>query len=527
MYTKMTTFYILVTALICFMVKIDESSSTAPYRMPESPKDQIHSHANINNTKNVNLEGTVTGCPSTCNCLILDNELFLLNCSKDPLDALPELLQLHPHLVYLMVKDSHLSGIPCQVSSETKLMQLSLHGNDIKTISCDLSQLVHIYLLDLSSNKIQTVPCQLSTLPNVEWLNLSRNNISAIPCDLANMTVLQLNLSHNALSVVPHELLTLNQLIWLDLSHNFILMVSFEPISAMPRLLYLYLHKNRLHRLPHNITGYKVGALKHLTLGGNPWVCDCQALYTKNWMITHSKLIEDKTLVSCNSPLNMKNKNLIFTDSIYFCPNHGLTKISLMIITLVVSSSAAVFICMVFILRLRKRHWNIGKTKARTVGEGNTAEEDDNQFDVFVTYATEDEDYVDGYLIPELENHGFKVCYHRVNFCAGVSIIDNIAQSINNSKRTLAFFTRFYRESRFCMWEYKEALNKDMREGSHYLITIKDTDLNIHDLDDATRSHFERFTYIEKDSDKFWENLLFSLPKLRVDAEDVEANLGE
>ena len=141
---------------------------------------------------------------------------------------------------------------------------------------------------------------------------------------------------------------------------------------------------------------------------------------------------------------------------------------------------------------------------------------------MFVSYASEDEDYILDDFIPQLENHNFKVCFHRIHFLGGNTIIDNISECINNSKRTLVYFSNFYKDSRFCMYEFKEALNKDVREGTIRLITIKDTDLDMADLDDSTRAYFEKSTYIDKDAVKFWENLLHSLPRNRAIVEEFE-----
>ena len=80
------------------------------------------------------------------------------------------------------------------------------------------------------------------------------------------------------------------------------------------------------------------------------------------------------------------------------------------------------------------------------------------------------------------------------------------------------FFLNFYKHHRFCMYEFKEALNKDVREGTICLITIKDTDLDMADLNDSTKAYFEKSTYIDKDAVRFWENLLHSLPRKRANA---------
>ena len=72
------------------------------------------------------------------------------------------------------------------------------------------------------------------------------------------------------------------------------------------------------------------------------------------------------------------------------------------------------------------------------------------------------------------------------------------------------------------MWEFKEVLDKGIRDGTIRLITVKDTDLDITDLDDSTSAFFERRTYLEFNAPRFWENLINSLPRRAANLEEFE-----
>ena len=300
-------------------------------------------------------------------------------------------------------------------------------------------------------------------------------------------------------------------------SHNAISEVSLDAILALQNVSVLHLDDNRLERLPDNITTAQLRNVIDVTLSRNPWVCDCAALSTKKWMTDHEKAITDKHLVKCNSPSLMSNRKMMYTEDNLFCPNEN----SNYVILAAVFGSCIPIICIILfsIIVMRIRKLIIDKHLAERMM---ILDETNKEFDVFVSYASEDEDYILDDFIPELENHNFKVCFHRIHFLGGNTIIDNISECINNSKRTLVYFSNFYKDSRFCMYEFKEALNKDVREGTVRLITIKDTDLDVTDLDDSTRAYFEKSTYIEKDVVKFWDNILHSLPKKPADIEDVE-----
>ena len=318
-----------------------------------------------------------------------------------------------------------------------------------------------------------------------------------------------LNLSRNVIRTFPQELSSLTTLRSLDISHNHISDVSNMLSLSFQHLSILY--NNKLQTLPDNITLVNLEKMNDLKLGANLWACDCKDLGTKRWMTAHAKVIKDAINTLCQTPQDMRGKNMIYSDIVDFCPNsHGV----MYNIIIIVCASIVTFIliCSTFLRCSSKKCWFIRRKPSRVYQDD--ALNDGKIYDIFVSYADEDSDYIENDLIQRLENEGFKICYHRVNFAAGWSIIDNISQSINNSKRTLAFFSTSYKKSRFCIWEYKEALNKDMQDGTHNLITIKDTDMGIEDLDDAVKSYLDRFTYIEKDAEKFWENLMFTLPKV-------------
>ena len=253
-----------------------------------------------------------------------------------------------------------------------------------------------------------------------------------------------------------------------------------------------------------------------LTLGNNPWACDCKAMKTKTWMMHHSTSIKDKRSITCKMPPEMEGKNFILSDEKLFCRKPK-GKSTSFIIGAITGPFITISCLLLSIVLIRKKCLNYTRLKNQT-----NDEDEDKEFDIFISYATEDEDYALEYLGHEFEEQGFKICIHRVHFLGGNTIIDNISQCINNSRRTLVFFSNYYKTSRFCMWEFKEALNKELREGVTCLVTIKDNDLDIDGLDDATKAYFQKRTYIEKDAQRFWETLTNSFPKRKTNREVLE-----
>ena len=290
-------------------------------------------------------------------------------------------------------------------------------------------------------------------------------------------------------------------------SHSLIRRVTFDALNAMSNMFKLYLDNNLLQRLP-NLSNIQFKANAELYLSFNPWVCDCEALETRDWIVLHRGIVKDTDNIVCHSPSHMAKRKMTTLDQALFCPSNSLTNY-------IIIASVAVSVPLIFFfsacLISKRKIWIYKRTGWHPLNRDEAADEG-KEFDVFVSYADEDEEYVGEYLIPELQNLGFKVCYHRVNFHAGKPITTNIFEAIDGSKRTLIFFSNAFKQSDFCMWEFSVALEMDLKEGTNRLITIKDTDLDIETLDVTPRSYFKRSTYIEREAVDFWENLMYSLP---------------
>ena len=330
----------------------------------------------------------------------------------------------------------------------------------------------------------------------------------------------------------------LKKVIKANLSRNSINFISMNALLALQNVSRLYLDQNKLKRLPDGITNVNLSAILDLKLGNNPWVCDCTAIETIKWMENFEAAITDASHITCHSPPHLFNKTMLHIDNNVICPDITDQVTRYGILAVVLSAIVPLIYIIINIKkwstvrRMKKRMENakvenadVDNANVNHIFVDNTDEDNadaDKEFDVFVSYAREDEDYILDDFIPQLENHNIKVCLHRIHFLGGNTIIKNISDCINNSKRTLVFFSNFYKKSGFCMWEFKEALNKDVREGTTRLITVKDTDLDMADLDASTRAYFNRRTYMDKGAMRFWENLLHSLPKLHDNVGDPD-----
>ena len=80
--------------------------------------------------------------------------------------------------------------------------------------------------------------------------------------------------------------------------------------------------------------------------------------------------------------------------------------------------------------------------------------------DVFISYCHQDESWVKTKLIPSLEESDIGVCYHDRDFAAGKSIVENIVDSLDRSRKCLLVLSRSYVESSWCVFEAHLASNR-------------------------------------------------------------------
>ena len=89
------------------------------------------------------------------------------------------------------------------------------------------------------------------------------------------------------------------------------------------------------------------------------------------------------------------------------------------------------------------------------------------QFDVFLSYSQQNEAWIHSKLLPILQTSQppLTVCYHERDFDAGKSIVENIVDSIDRSRKCLIVLSDKYIGSSWCMFEAHLA--------SHRLIQVR------------------------------------------------------
>ena len=355
------------------------------------------------------------------------------------------------------------------------------------------------------------------------YVNCSGPEVGHLPKQLPKLPKknykYQLNFANTNITSLDYRPYLSNTSIAL-LSYNKIRNMSLKALNALSQADYVHLDNNYLQYLPENISSVDMSSVNAVYLKNNKWICDCHAKETRSWMLQAKKIIGDSEAILCESPYRVKGINLLLLkDKDLICGNLPNKELTAYLGAGASALSILILAIAVTLLLKYKRVW-LHKRFQWHPFDMDECEGEDKEFDVFVSYANENEEYVENDLIKNLENRGYKIAFHRVNFPGGQPIHVSIEQCIRKSKRTLVVLSNDFVNSAWCMWEFAAALEFDGNEGTHRLLTIKYEDVDIESLDLTLQTYFNRYSYVLHNAPTFWDNLVYSLPQRKMGKPD-------
>ncbi|XP_037368608.1 toll-like receptor 8 isoform X2 [Talpa occidentalis] len=334
--------------------------------------------------------------------------------------------------------------------------------------------------LDLAFNSLQRIPDEafLNLPRSLAELYLNDNML-----DFFNWTLLQyfphlhlLDLSGNQLSSLTSSLLQFTPLRTLLLSHNRISQLPSGFLSEASSLVHLDLSANLLKTVNKSTGQGKAAAtLAILELGGNPFDCTCDIGDFRMWIDENPNVtIPRLTDVLCASPGDQSGKSIV----------------SLELTTCVSDAIAAVlclftsFVTMLVMLAALAHHWfswdawfiyHVCLAKVKGYRSLSTSQ---TFYDAYVSYDTKDASVTDWVInelrfhLEESEEKNVLLCLEERDWDPGLAIIDNLMQSINQSKKTIFVLTKSYAQN----WNFKTAfylaLQRLMDENMDVIIFI-------------------------------------------------------
>ncbi|CAG9764628.1 unnamed protein product [Ceutorhynchus assimilis] len=286
----------------------------------------------------------------------------------------------------------------------------------------------------------------------------------------------------------------------LDLSGNLISAMDWVPSQIKE----LNLNNNLLTNLDSSfIRKLNSTRIERLHLQGNPWNCDCKTWDLQVYLMDNYKKADDIFCMNSNTELTKLTE---------------LCKVS-PYLTIMLPIILGIFLCFAIAFAVFYRYQTEIKIYlyAKNLCLWFVTEEEldkDKTYDVFISYANQDEAFIAGHLLPELEHgpHPFKVCVHTRDFIPGEFITEQVVNSVKDSKRTLVVLSNHYVNSNWGKLEFRTAHAEALSEGRTRVIVVIYGDLDETKLDNEFESYIKTNTYVKWGDKYFWNKLRYALP---------------
>ncbi|KAM4636936.1 uncharacterized protein O3C94_017963 [Discoglossus pictus] len=318
----------------------------------------------------------------------------------------------------------------CLYAAHFKVQELQLADNYIKELDTSNGCCLSLRILDVSYNQIKEVSfSQVKYIKTAMDINLSNNNIKAVSFCPYNSSAMEMGF------------------VSLNLSFNFLTSIQQDQFKCLKNLKVLALNDNKIYTIG-NGTFSGLAELEILNLG-----------YNQLYMIGEYNF---QNLFALKQ-LNLNENRLSAIDEWAFLDLQQLEEITLSFSNDIDDMFWWYTLYMFYTIKCWLSH------------KRNTDIQGQYEYDVFVSYNTNDELWVTEQLLPNLENNGppfFKVCIHNRDFEVGRDIVENIVDSIYKSRWTICLITQSYLDSYWCSLEIRMATYRLVAESKDSLIII-------------------------------------------------------
>uniref|UniRef100_T1IK31 TIR domain-containing protein n=1 Tax=Strigamia maritima TaxID=126957 RepID=T1IK31_STRMM len=142
----------------------------------------------------------------------------------------------------------------------------------------------------------------------------------------------------------------------------------------------------------------------------------------------------------------------------------------------------------------------------------------DKVYDAFVSYSSEDEDWITDFLVPGLEtgNPTYNLCLHNRDWLGGEFITDQIVKSVKSSRRTIIVLTDNYLKSKWSRLEFDVAYQQGLKDQvRRVMVIIPDEVPDLSQIDPEFKTFITLTTYIQANKPHFWRTLRASMPRTK------------
>ncbi|XP_077863724.1 uncharacterized protein LOC102803639 [Saccoglossus kowalevskii] len=332
------------------------------------------------------------------------------------------------------------------------------------------------------------------TMPNLQELHLPNNRIDSLEKNIFS---------------------SLNDLRLLDLSRNDIKLVSTDAWNQ-PKLKTLLLTDNKISIVSEELIGRKyLPSLRTFDVSKNSLDCTCDLIWFRNWLYIDCTVdVIDYYLYVC-ATAGGRDVTLLqqFDSDTLQCASYG--HISLIIALCCIAVIVFIIVCVAVYNRWYIRYACF-LLRLKTKGYRELVDLEEKTYDAFISYNSADQNWVLRNLVPCLESdeYKFNICVDYKNFIPGKCIIDNIMDSIQESRKTILVLSENFVNSEWCYFEMNMALHRLFDDGRDVVVMILLEPIVGNKLPRILRKVFTKKTYIEWPQDDsttakklFWAKL--------------------
>ncbi|KAK7097917.1 toll-like receptor 4 [Littorina saxatilis] len=414
-----------------------------------------------------------------------------------------------------------------KVNATNSLKKIDLSENHFPELIGPLCGFQHVEELHLVNSLIGHISRDFfSSFPALRVLNVSANHLrevfwhdkGQILSGLKNLRVL--DLSVNDLGHLHNK--TLLQLVNLQ---ELYLSVNgfgsfFLDLSHMAKIQHLDLSRNQLRTIPKNTRDHldHVAKTYNVTINMtfNPISCICQNIDFLEWARESMVNFGSDSYYWCQrrdgSLKAMENIFDTIKELEYTCTNFAGAFVGASACCVVVGTLLLGALAYRFRWKLRYLYYasRLGLKRSR---QQQQQRQQQFRYDAFVSFATEDQDFVMGELKSRLEDEqGLQLCIHTRDFMPGQYIASNIVDSVQRSRRTLVVVSRALLDSDWCHYELQMALMESVHTGRDVLLFLLYQHVPAHELPRDMLANLQATSYIEFPEDEddkhlFWSRL--------------------
>ncbi len=352
-----------------------------------------------------------------------------------------------------------------------------------------------------AEKSLEAFPSFIPVAPktDVVFLNLRGNNIAALE-----------KLDHR----VRLENDSLDVGLELSLSGN--VLTGLDGLSDVHKnLKVLEVDGNRITEIEDDALKY-LKWLDKVKLAGNPYPCDCDSLELYRFLRSRKSLvadIENVTVINCGGKEGDSKAGtdvaLVDLEKADFCPDKAVV-LGLVAAVLVILVLLAVLAIVFFKEQILV--WVYSHKSLRYLFPGDPLESD-KIFDAFISYSGVDSEFVEGKLVPELEesksNLRYKCLVHERDFRTGENIQQQIVEAVERSRRTVVVLSKNFVRSQWYEEEFRIA-HSEKRRG--IIVVVLGELPTEQEMGPLMWQYIKSNTYLKHDDPWFWDKLRYALP---------------